>query len=62
MIRNKCLVEKEKRFLYAHDTGWFLEETWEYLKGKELSLVSLDCTHGKNRDTSLPLRPSLILK
>ncbi len=42
--------EKEKRFLYAHDTGWFLEETWEYLKGKELSLVSLDCTHGKNRD------------
>lgn len=42
--------EREKRFLYAHDTGWFLEETWKYLSGKELSAVSLDCTNGRNRD------------
>jgi phosphoribosyl 1,2-cyclic phosphate phosphodiesterase len=30
--------------LYAHDTGWLLGEVWEYLKGRRLDLVSMDCT------------------
>ena len=36
----------EKKLLYAHDTGWFTEETWNYLKENKpyFSLVSLDCT------------------
>lgn len=41
------VIEKDnKAILYAHDTGYFLEETWEYLENNEIKLdfVSLDCT------------------
>lgn len=41
------IIEKEgKAILYAHDTGYFPEETWEYLEksGIRLDFVSLDCT------------------
>lgn len=41
------LIEKDnKTILYAHDTGYFLDETWEYLEKNEIKLnfVSLDCT------------------
>ncbi len=36
----------EKALLYANDTGYFPESTWEYLKnyGRTLNMVSLDCT------------------
>ncbi|MBQ8782179.1 MAG: MBL fold metallo-hydrolase [Clostridia bacterium] len=36
----------EKSILYAHDTGWFTKETWDFLKENKpyFSLVSLDCT------------------
>ena len=36
----------ERTLLYGNDTGYFPEETWQYLKesGVRLSLVSLDCT------------------
>jgi phosphoribosyl 1,2-cyclic phosphate phosphodiesterase len=41
------VIEKNgKRVLYGHDTGWFPEETWSWLKGKELDLAILDCTNG----------------
>lgn len=41
------IIEKgEKTLLYANDTGFFPEESWEYLKGynRKFDLVSLDCT------------------
>ena len=41
------LIEKQgKTILYAHDTGYFPEETWEYLENNNIKfdLVSLDCT------------------
>ena len=39
------LIEKDgKSLLYANDTGLFPQETWEYLRGKKLDLVSMDCT------------------
>jgi phosphoribosyl 1,2-cyclic phosphate phosphodiesterase len=39
------LIEKDgKRLLYAHDSGWFLPQTWEYLRGKRLDCASLDST------------------
>ncbi len=42
------LIENDgKRLLYAHDTGMFLPETLDYLEGKRLDAVSLDCTFGK---------------
>lgn len=34
-----------KRFLYAHDTGVFPENTWEFLKKEgHFDLISFDCT------------------
>ncbi len=38
----------EKHLLYAHDTGYFPEESWAYLETEQplLALVSLDCTTG----------------
>jgi len=50
---NYLVTDGQKSLLYAHDTGIFPEDTWEFLKGKKLSLVSLDCNHqfeadGKN--------------
>ncbi|MDQ6421857.1 MBL fold metallo-hydrolase [Paenibacillus sp. LHD-117] len=35
-----------KRLFYGHDTGWFPEGTWEWLKDKKIDLAILDCTHG----------------
>ena len=41
------LIEKDgKRLLYAHDTDLFTPENMEFLCGKRLDLVSLDCTNG----------------
>lgn len=37
-----------KKLLYAHDTGEFLPETLEFLAGKALDFVSMDCTSGLN--------------
>lgn len=46
------LIEKDgKTVLYAHDSGDFPADTWEFLhayKGK-LDFVSFDCTHGDER-------------
>lgn len=43
------LIEREnKRILYAHDTGIFPEETFEFIAGKPLDLISLDCTYGSH--------------
>ena len=39
-----------KRMLYGHDTGYFVPETMEALKGIHLDLVMLDCTYGRYRD------------
>ncbi|GLC81027.1 MBL fold metallo-hydrolase [Lacrimispora brassicae] len=47
-----CLIylveEGETRILYANDTGLLGQEAYDFLKGKKLSLVSLDCTFGAN--------------
>lgn len=38
-----------KTLLYALDTGWFPEQTWEFLAaGSPLDCVVLDCTFGPN--------------
>ena len=33
-----------KRILYGNDTGFFPEETWDYIAGKAFDFISLDCT------------------
>ncbi|HLR64832.1 MAG TPA: MBL fold metallo-hydrolase [Pseudogracilibacillus sp.] len=32
--------------LYGNDTGWFPEETWNWLKGRKIDIAILDCTVG----------------
>ena len=47
------LVEKDGQvLLYGNDTGIFPDETWDYLKGRRLNLVSLDCTMGRFKEGS----------
>lgn len=42
------LIEKDgASILYAHDTDEFTPADMEYLAGKKLDLISLDCTNGK---------------
>lgn len=56
------IIEKDnKKLLYAHDTGPFLEDTWEYLKkcGIKFDLVSLDCTAGALMDYDYPMHMCL---
>lgn len=46
---NYLISQGDTSILYAHDTGYFLEETWDYLiknVKKPLDLLSLDCTAG----------------
>ena len=47
------VIEKDgKSLLYAHDTGFLPEESFEYLKnrGKKFDFVSLDCTEGSREE------------
>jgi len=32
--------------LQGNDTGWYPDETWSFLAGRELAAVLLDCTYG----------------
>lgn len=54
--KEKCLlylIEKDgKTIFYGNDSGLYPEETWEYLKGKSIDLVSFDCTNVLHPDGS----------
>ncbi len=41
------IIKGEKTILYGHDTGYFLDEVWDYLKNSNLhfDMISLDCTN-----------------
>ena len=42
------LIEKDgKSLLYAHDTDEFTPADMEFLAGRRISLISLDCTNGR---------------
>ena len=48
------IIQKDgKSVLYAHDTGVFTDDTWEYIEnsGIVFDLVSLDCTSGLNENS-----------
>ena len=48
------LIEKDgKRLLYAHDCAGFTAEDLDFLAGKRLDLVTLDCTYGGNAPKSV---------
>ncbi len=37
----------DRTFLQANDTGYFPEATWDWLEGRRIDAVSLDCTNGQ---------------
>lgn len=40
------IIEKEgRKILYANDSGFFPEKTWDYIYGIHFDFVTLDCTH-----------------
>lgn len=48
------IIQKDgKSLLYAHDTGYFTERTWEMLEGSDIcfDFVSLDCNNILQRGT-----------
>lgn len=62
------IVKKEgKALLYAHDTGYFAEETWEYLEKNPVKFdyVTLDCCNGDgplNSDCHMNVEMNLLVK
>ena len=45
------LIEKDGvSLLYANDTGFFTDRAFEFLSGKKLDIVSLDCTLGHSKN------------
>ncbi len=41
------IIERDgQRLLYACDTGWYPDPTWEFLLGVELDLLILECSSG----------------
>ncbi len=52
--RQNCLmfvIERGgKRLFYAHDTGYYPEETWEAIRGMHMDCVICECTTGKDKD------------
>ncbi len=39
-----------RKLLYALDTGYYREETWEYLRGRRIDLLVMDCTFAGRTD------------
>ena len=49
------IIEKDgKSILWAHDTGYFFDEVWEYLEKNKphFDFLSLDCTYGTTPEKS----------
>ncbi len=50
------ISDGEKTILYAHDTGLFCEENFDYIRreGVKFDFISLDCTKGDLEDLNYP--------
>ncbi len=47
---NYLVSTDERRLLFACDTGFYSDETWEYLQGKTANVVVMDATFGTMED------------
>ncbi len=46
------IIEKDgRRILYANDSGFFPEVTWDFIAGIHFDFVTLDCTHVTDNGT-----------
>ena len=52
----------QKTFLSAHDTGYFFDEVWDFLKSFHIDVISLDCTHGGGSSLNNHLGHQEVLK
>lgn len=43
-----------KNILYGNDTGWFPDDTWEWLKDRKIDAAILDCTVGETGNRYSP--------
>jgi phosphoribosyl 1,2-cyclic phosphate phosphodiesterase len=52
---NNYLIQTKsgELMLYACDTGWYCQETWDFLKGKKADVVIMECTYGGRKDRGL---------
>ncbi|MEG0692235.1 MAG: MBL fold metallo-hydrolase, partial [Oscillospiraceae bacterium] len=41
-------------FLYACDTGWYSEETWDFLKNQQVDKLIIECTYGMDHEILKP--------
>ncbi len=48
IVLNYLFERNGKRFLYATDTGPYCEENYEFLKGKTLDILIVECSFGKS--------------
>ncbi|NEW05055.1 MBL fold metallo-hydrolase [Paenibacillus sp. SYP-B3998] len=56
-------IEKDgKTILYGHDSGWFPDETWTWLKNKKLDLVVLECTVGRSNHRTNHMNVDAVLE
>lgn len=46
---NYIIRKNHRAFLYATDTGFYDEKTWEFLRGKTMDLILLECTQGPKK-------------
>ncbi|HEY3280754.1 MAG TPA: MBL fold metallo-hydrolase [Armatimonadota bacterium] len=44
---NFLLLQGDRCLLIGHDTGWWADETWEFLKDYKITAVLMDCTNGE---------------
>lgn len=48
---NYLIKSKEgMTFLYGCDTGWYADETWEFLQDRALDFLIIECTYGMNNE------------
>lgn len=49
---NYLISDGKKTLFYAHDTGLFLDEVWEYFEKNKphIDFISLDCTEGNKQE------------
>jgi phosphoribosyl 1,2-cyclic phosphate phosphodiesterase len=53
-----------KTMLYAHDTGWLLDDVWRFLQGKRLDYVSMDgtCIDAQRYTSHMTLDENIAMK
>jgi len=59
---NYVLFAGGATILQGNDTGWYPDDTWEYLSGLKLDVVVLDCTYGKQESTQGHLGCSAVVR